>query len=578
MSCHLPLNPDYQPTPEPRKGFLRTPRFHQFPIENGGVTSKVAGRVRQCMKPDFAFVLDQAGWPAFLVDDSATIRRANAAAVAVFGPVMEGEPSLSASIWSPTNPLGAEEFVKLTERSSSPVAQLQFRIKGGTSMPYHTTVCPFVRGERRYLLFQLAVEAITQPQSQPQSQPQPQPQPQTQTRSAKTTPETPAQDSPATVDASLAQRQKLECAMQLIRTVALDFNNALTTILGHTSLVLSRLEPGHPWRKSLMQVERSAERAAEIAQDLADFSRQEKDARTQTPGNLNTVIRHAVELFQGPGHANILWAMQLEKRLFTVSFDEAKMQQAFARVLENSVEAVGPEGRIVVRTLNHTFAEPVTSPAVRLAAGHYVCVEITDNGTGIPLEAQARVFESFFTTKTDPRHRGLGLAWVYGIVTNHGGVVAINSQPGQGTTVRIFLPAQQKIVRDLSTRVEDLRGHETVLFVDDEEMLLNLGQTVLSAFGYKVLTPNNCQRALELFRNASSRIHLVVTDMVMPGMSGRELVDQLRRLAPTVPILCTSGYVRPTGESEEESYLRKPFTSQELLRRVRRLLNAREAM
>jgi CheY-like chemotaxis protein len=150
--------------------------------------------------------------------------------------------------------------------------------------------------------------------------------------------------------------------------------------------------------------------------------------------------------------------------------------------------------------------------------------------------------------------------------------VAVTSPPGQGTTVRIFLPAQKKIVRDEGTKIEDLRGTQTILIVDDEETLLTLGQTVLSAFGYKVLTASNGTRALELFRQSPSNIDMVVTDLVMPGMSGRELIDHLRRLAPTVPILSTSGYVRPSsGDKEDEVYLRKPFTSQDLLRKVKQV-------
>jgi len=482
--------------------------------------------------------------------------------------VMEGESSLSASIWSPDNDFTVEEFLARLNRSSAPVTALKFRVKGGGTGQFNVFVCPVLREGHKTFLFQL-LPPVGMP-------------PETQSPTATTAAQeataggaagglgTPASVAP-TLDAAAVQKQKLDCAMQMIRTVALDFNNALTTILGHTSLVLSRMEPGNPWRASLVEVEKSAEKAAEIAQDLADFSRQEKDARAHAPGNLNSVVRHAVELFQKPGSAHILWTMQLEKRLFTVTFEEAKMQQAFVKVLENSVDAVGPEGRITVRTLNHTFTEPVISSTVQLAAGHYVCLEIADNGSGVSPDMLPRIFEPFFTTKDSP-HRGLGLAWVYGIVTNHGGVVSVSSPPGQGTTVRIYLPAQEKIVKDQATKVEDLRGTQTVLFVDDEEMLLNLGRTVLSAFGYKVITANSGARALELFAQGPGQFDLVVTDLVMPGMSGRELIDQLRRLVPTLPILSTSGYLRSAGDGEDENYLRKPFTSQDLLRRVKQVL------
>ena len=499
------------------------------------------------MKPDFTFALELAGWPAFLVDESGTICKANEAAVHVLGTSLEGDPVLSASIWSPENGLTAEEYVARLERGSPLVAALRFKVKGGGTQSFRTFICPTHRDGERVFLFQLLLEAPGEP------------------------PGAAASSAAApTLEASAAQRQKLECAIQLSRSVSLDFNNALTTILGHVSLILSKMEPTHVWRPSLLEVEKSAEKAAEIAQDLADFSRQEKDTRNQAPGNLNSVVRHAVELFQKPGSAHILWTMQLEKRLFTVTFDEAKMQQAFVRILENAVEAVGREGRITVRTLNHSFTDPVISPTVQLAAGHYVCVEITDNGHGIPAEILPRIFEPFFSTKNTPEHRGLGLAWVYGIVTNHGGIVSVVSPLGQGTTVRVFLPAQEKIVKDQATKVEDLRGTETVLLVDDEEMVLTLGRTVLSTFGYRVIAAGSGPQALQLFGQAPSQIDLVVTDLVMPGMSGRELIECLRRLAPTVPILSTSGYLRSAGE--DENYLRKPFTSQELLRKVKQVL------
>jgi CheY-like chemotaxis protein len=182
------------------------------------------------------------------------------------------------------------------------------------------------------------------------------------------------------------------------------------------------------------------------------------------------------------------------------------------------------------------------------------------------------VFEPFFTTKPVP-HRGLGLAWVYGIVTNHGGVVAITSPPDRGTTVRIFLPAQEQTLVDQPTQVSELRGGETVLVVDDEEMLLNLCQTVLSSFGYRVVLASNGVQALDLVARMPAEIDLVITDLVMPGMSGRELMDRLRLQAPGIPLVCMSGY--SIGDSAGgATYLRKPFTAQDLLRKVRESLFA----
>ena len=507
-----------------------------------------------------------------MVDPSTNIRHANPAAVDTFGAVLEGETPLSESIWSPEMDLTPEQFLAKTERYASPMMQLRFRLKGGATARFNTYVCPLPFSGQKFYLFQLMRDASMLGE----------------TETAYDTAETAQRkfESGDTVlrtgafsfEASAAQRQKLECALQLARTVSLDFNNALTGILGHTSLVLSKMEPSNPWRNSLMEVERAAQKAAEIAQDLAAFSRQETDARAQTPGNLNAVLSRTVESFQKPGAPSIIWTHHLEKRLFTVNFDEAKIQQAFLKVLENAVEAVGPEGRITVRTHNQSLDEPVKSPAVQLAAGHYVCVEIADNGCGIQPDALPHIFEPFFTTKPNPPHRGVGLAWVYGIITNHGGSVAVTSPPGHGTTVRIFLPAQKRFVRDHTTRIEDLRGNQTILFVDDDETVLTLGQVVLSSFGYKVLTANSAARGLEMFSQAPSQINLVITDLVMPGMSGRELIDHIRWVAPAMPILSTSGYLRPSAEdNDDDYYLRKPFTSHDLLRKVKHVLSLAQA-
>jgi two-component system cell cycle sensor histidine kinase/response regulator CckA len=185
-------------------------------------------------------------------------------------------------------------------------------------------------------------------------------------------------------------------------------------------------------------------------------------------------------------------------------------------------------------------------------------------------ETLPRVFEPFFTTKRG--HRGLGLAWVYGIITNHGGGVAISSKPGTGTSVRMYLPAESRRTRDAQLDGGDLQGQQTVLIVDDEDLVLTMGETILSAYGYKVLTANSGQKALEVFSRNHGEIDLMVTDLVMPLMSGRELMEQIRKIAPQLPIISTSGYTWPNSREDDPGYLQKPFTSRELLLRVKAAL------
>ena len=364
--------------------------------------------------------------------------------------------------------------------------------------------------------------------------------------------------------------------MQLIRTVALDFNNALTSILGHSSLLLAKSDQKSAQRGSLVEIEKSAQRAAEIANDLAAFSRQDKDTRTHTSGNLNDVLRRSVEVFKGTQPESLHWKLDLQSRLYGAKFDEAKMQQAFMKILENSVQAMEGFGSIYVSTRNLDLAEPLKDGNVRLAPGSYICVEVADTGKGIPAETLPRIFEPFFTTKKDKGHRGLGLAWVYGIVTNHAGSVAVKSDVGKGTSVRVYLPAHKKVLVDQTTNLDDLSGHQTILMIDDEDLLLTMGEMVLSSFGYRVLTANSGVRALEIFSEKASEIDLVITDLVMPQMSGRELIERLRKQAPQLKVICASGFVRPPASEDQENYLQKPFASQDLLRKVKQVLSAED--
>jgi nitrogen-specific signal transduction histidine kinase/CheY-like chemotaxis protein len=373
------------------------------------------------------------------------------------------------------------------------------------------------------------------------------------------------------VEAGLAHKQKLDCALQLARSVALDFNNALTSILGHTSLLLSKTEPGDPARNSLVEIEKSAARAAEIANDLAAFSRQEKDLRVQVAGNMNMLVERTVDIFQGSMQTPISISRQLERKLFTANFDEAKMQQALVKIFENAVEAIKGPGKINVQTRNLELSEPTQDRTAKLNPGNYVCVEISDNGSGIADDVLPRIFEPFFTTK-GARHRGLGLAWVYGIVTNHGGGVAVSSQPDLGTTVRLYLPANRKIVRDAPIADGDLSGAETILVVDDEDLLLTMSRMVLSSYGYTVLTANSGQKAIEVFTRSKKKVDLVITDLVMPNMSGRELTEHILKVSPDTRIIWSSGYVRSNNAQDQERYLQKPFTSQDLLRKVKQTL------
>jgi len=522
------------------------------------------------MKPEVVFGLEAAAWPSLLLNASCVVLRANTAALNMFGEALAGEMPQLLAIWSPENRGMPEGFFARWEKSPTATADLKFRVANGTTMKFTAAVCIFNSEGHKWFVLQLlpAVEAVATP-------------------APTLVPEVPALasapgEAKAVLDVNGLQfKQKLECALQLARTVSLDFNNALTSILGHTSFLLDKAEAGHPWRHSLMEVEKSAQHAAEIANELTVFSRQEKETHRAPQGNLNTMVTHCVDFFRTANGNKISWKTQLERELFVARFDEAKVQQALTKILENAVEAVdaGGNGQIVIQTRNMDLSEPTQDRNVRLAAGTYVCVEVTDNGAGIEPDVLPRIFEPFFTTK-DKSHRGLGLALVYGIVTNHGGGVAVSSQPGLGASARIYLPAENQSIREDASSVpdDDLHGVETVMVVDDENVLLTMAETVLSEYGYCVLTANSGHKALAILSRGDVQVDLIITDLVMPTMSGRELIERVRRLAPDTRIMSTSGYVLPADKQTGTPYLQKPFTSRELLTKVKQVLASKPAV
>jgi len=487
------------------------------------------------MKPEIVFGLEGAGWPALLVDANGVIVRANTAAATAFGAVLSGESPLLSAIWPPENGMTAVDFMTRWDQAPAAIVNLKFRAPSG---PIHTctvSICTFTKDGRKWFVFQLLPLTAPPPAAKPAA------------AGAPAAPDDKA-DTKAESDAGLTLRQKLDCALQLARTMSLDFNNALTSILGHTSFLLGKAEPGHPWRHSLMEVEKSASKAAEIANELAMFSQQERQqTRRVPPGNLNAVTQRCVEFFRNANAGQINWHTQFERELFAVRFDEAKVQQALTKILENAVEALDGMGQIAVQTRSLELTEPTQDGNVRLNAGTYVCVEIVDNGKGIESDVLPRIFEPFFTTKGST-HRGLGLALVYGIMTNHGGGVAVSSQPGTGTSARVYLPAEKQLVRESADTEENLNGTEAVLVVDDEDILLTMAETILSEYGYRVTTANSAQKALAMLSRDDSLVDLVITDLVMPTMGGREFVERIRQLSPKIRILCASGCVLPPDQ------------------------------
>lgn len=502
------------------------------------------------MESEQAFFLENASWPVLLVNLSGEIRGASRGALRAFGPGVERGNFIGEQIWCADNDRTPEEF--LSDWGSLPDSGVALRLKA-RDRAVHTFVaqlCPMEFDGKDWLLLQFFEK----------------------TPDSKLAATIPAGGLPgAGGEVAVAQKQKLECALHLIRTASMDFNNALTSLLGHTSLLLAQAEPSHPWRGSLLEMEKSARRAAEATQDLADFSRAEKEGRALQVGNLNEVLRKTVEVLQRAHPNAATWDLKLEARPLAVAYDEAKMQQALMKVFENSIEAFEMPGRITVQTSNVRLSASDLKPGGRLAPGSYYRVEVTDNGPGIAPNVLPRIFDPFFTTKQASGHRGLGLVLAYGIVTTLGGAITVTSEGTRGTTVRLDLPAQERAIADEAARGGDLRGNQTILMVDDEELILSMAQIALPTFGYRVFTAANGQKALEIFEQKREEIDVVVTDLVMPLMNGRDLIERLRGLSPGVKVICASGIVRPAA-GEERHHLRKPFTCQELVRKIKEVL------
>lgn len=489
-------------------------------------------------------VFDTATWPVLVVNGAAVIQRANGAAQAFFGEKLAAAATQLAAFWTSENELSPGAFIARVREMKGFSTLVRLRGKGVAVTPF--TACGSVDSED--VLVQLL------PGSNPARG---------------------ADGKQASVEVNLAQKQKLDCALQLTRTVALDFNNTLTAILGHVTHLLSHAPSDHPWRSSLVEIEKAADRASEVANQLGAFTSETKDAMAQTTGNINALLRRTIELFQTPQNSGIAWNIELESRVFTVNYDEAKMQQAFVKVIENAVQAIPPNGRIGIQTRNLELTSATQDRTAHLAPGTYVCLEISDAGCGIEPAALPRVFEPFFTTKYG--HRGLGLAWVYGIVTNHGGGVAISSQLHQGTTVRVYLPAVRKVVEERIITDDQLHGKETILIVDDEDMVLTMAELVLKSHGYRVLTANSGEKGIEVLNNTKSLIDLLITDMVMPKMNGRELIEKVRVLSPATHIVCATACTRSVQMESKLDFLTKPFTAQALLRKVKEALTPEPA-
>jgi signal transduction histidine kinase len=386
------------------------------------------------------------------------------------------------------------------------------------------------------------------------------------------------------LEAKLSQAQKMQAVGRLAGGMAHDFNNKLQTILGYANLMLNEIPANHAFREDLEMIREAACQSADLTRQLLAFARRQTIAPRVI--DLNETIDGMLKMLQrlvGEGIA-IEWTPGRD--VPPVRMDPSQVDQILANLIVNARDAIGSVGSIRLETggvdLDDSDCEHLLGE--RATSGRYVLLTVCDDGEGMDEEMLANIFEPFFTTKDRGKGTGLGLATVYGIVTQNGGCLNVDSEPGRGTTFRIYLPAAPQNVSPANvapavSQLTDPPGSETVLLVEDDEAIMRLCKQVLKQLGYTVLAFTQPAKALEAAGQFAGEIDLLVTDVIMPEMTGRDLLAALRKRCPALPCLFMSGYtadvLSPNGVLDEDvHFLQKPFTVSDLATRLRAILQA----
>lgn len=382
------------------------------------------------------------------------------------------------------------------------------------------------------------------------------------------------------LESQLRQSQKLEGVGQLAGGIAHDFNNLLTVILGRSQMLQKKLERASPLQRDVDLIHKTAERAASLTRQLLAFSR--KQLLQPKVLDLNTVVADMDKMLQRVIGEHIELATVLHPGLGRIKVDPGQMEQVIMNLAVNARDAMPQGGKLMIETANVVLDQNYTRQHMSVQPGRYVMLAVTDAGCGMDSQTQARIFEPFFTTKEPGKGTGLGLFTVYGIVKQSGGNVWVYSEAGRGSTFKIYLPHVDDAADELSAIQEsdrEVKGSETILLVEDEETVRELSQEILQEEGYQVLVASNGKEAIQLCQDYNGSIDLVVTDVVMPKMSGPELVRQLSSLRPAAKTLFLSGYTNASIThnevlSPEVEFLQKPFSAEAFARKVRQILDA----
>jgi len=381
------------------------------------------------------------------------------------------------------------------------------------------------------------------------------------------------------LEEQLRMSQKMEAIGSLAGGVAHDFNNLLSVILGNTAFAMEALREADPIRGDLVEVKQAAERAVALTRQLLAFSR--KQTLQPVPLNLNQIAAGVEKMLRRIVGEDLDYVQVLAPDLGLVLADPGQIEQVLMNLVVNARDAMPAGGKLTIETANVEFDEEYAARHVAVTPGAYVRLAVTDTGCGMDEKTKARLFEPFFTTKQKGKGTGLGLSTVYGIVKQSGGNIWVYSELGLGTTFKIYLPREldaAATVPQTEHVVTRATGTETVLVVDDEEALRRVAQRSLTAAGFTVLTAAGGAEALESAAQHPAEIQLLLTDVVMPKMSGRALALELAKTRPAIKVLYMSGYtdnaiVHHGVLDEGTQFLGKPFTGAELARKVREVLD-----
>ena len=373
----------------------------------------------------------------------------------------------------------------------------------------------------------------------------------------------------------LQQAQKMESIGTLAGGIAHDFNNLLMGIQGRISLMFLDTDLIHSHFEYLKEIEYYIMSAKNLTKQLLDIARSGK--YEVKPTDMNEIINHSSEMF-GQTKKEVIIQTSYQSDIWTVEVDRPQIEQVLLNLYVNAWQAMSGSGELYLRTQNVSFNDDDVN-LHGLEPGRYVKISVTDTGVGIDEAIQHKIFEPFFTTKEVNRGTGLGLASAFSIIKSHGGVINVHSKKGKGATFNIFLPASdKKLVKKENFNKKVLKGAETVLLVDDEDMILYVGRDLLEKLGYKVLIANSGKETIKIYKKFWKEIDIVIMDIVMPRMGGEELYNKLKKINPEIKVLLSSGYDLNGLAGKILSrgcngFLQKPYKIKALSQEIRKILD-----